>query len=113
MGENFDTNKNADIKKALEAIERINNKGEIDMSVSAVCKNENGEKYAFVTFSDGVREAEGSIPKCKINRNQGFADIEVQQLEKYMRDNLTDLKKMAAGVDIFSAFLDSGGTSNI
>ena len=84
------------------------NKGELNMRVSAICKNENGEKYAYVTFSDGVREAEGCIPKCKIDRNEGFANIEVQQLEKYMRDNLTELKKMAAGVDIFSAFLDTG-----
>ncbi|SHJ59502.1 hypothetical protein [Pseudobutyrivibrio xylanivorans] len=107
MGENFDTNNYSDIKKALDAIEKNNNKGELDMNVSAVCQNETGEKYAFVTFSDGVREAEGSIPKCRIIRNQGFADIEIQQLEKYMRDNLRQLKKMAAGVDIFSAFLES------
>ena len=104
MSENFDINSNNDIKKALDAIENNGNKGELNMAVSAICKNESGEKYAFVTFSDGVREAEGSIPKCNIIRNQGFAEIEVQQLEKYMQENLAQLKKMAAGVDIFSAF---------
>ncbi len=80
------------------------NVGELTMSVSAICKNENGDKYAFVTFTDGVRDAEGRIPQCKITSNNGFAEIEVVQLEKYMRDNLTDLKKMAANIDIFSAF---------
>ena len=80
------------------------NNGELNMSVSAVCKKDNGDKYAFVTFTDGVRDAEGRIPECKIISNNGFAAIEVQQLEKYMRDNLTSLKKMAAGIDIFSAF---------
>lgn len=80
------------------------NNGELNMSVSAICQNDKGEKYAFVTFSDGVRDAEGRIPECKIITNNGFAVIEVDQLEKYMRDNLTDLKKMAAGIDIFSAF---------
>ena len=111
MSENFETGKNsglnAEIKNALETIERNANNGEINMKVSAICRNESGEKYAFVTFSDGVREAEGVIPKCEINRNQGFADIEIQQLEKYMQDNLDELKKMSAEVDIFSAFLDS------
>ena len=104
MSENFDINSNNDIKKALDAIENNGNKGELNMAVSAICQNESGEKYAFVTFSDGVREAEGSIPKCNIIRNKGFAEIEVQQLEKYMQENLAQLKKMVAGVDIFSAF---------
>ena len=78
--------------------------GELNMSVSAVCQNESGKKYAFVTFTDGVRSSEGRIPECKIHKNEGFAEIEIVQLEKYMRDHLQELKKMAAGIDIFSAF---------
>ncbi len=80
------------------------NAGELNMSVSAVCHNDKGESYAFVTFTDGVRNAEGKIPECKIISNDGFATIEIQELEKYMRENLRDLKKMAAGIDIFAAF---------
>ena len=30
------------------------NHGELNMSVSAVCQNDKGQKYAFVTFSDGL-----------------------------------------------------------
>ena len=78
--------------------------GELNMSVSAVCRNEQGNKYAFVTFNDGVRTAEGKIPDCKIIKNDGFAEIEVQQLERYLKEHLTELKKMAASIDIFSAF---------
>ena len=78
--------------------------GELNMSVSAVCRNEHGDKYAFVTFTDGVRTAEGKIPDCKIIKNDGFAEIEVQQLEKYLKEHLTELKKTAASIDIFSAF---------
>jgi len=78
--------------------------GELKMSVSAVCRSEQGDKYAFVTFQDGVRTAEGKIPECKIMKNDGFAEIEVQQLELYLKENLADLKKMAASIDIFSAF---------
>ena len=80
------------------------NSGELNMSVSAICHNEKGEKYAFATFSDGVRNAEGRIPECRIIKNNGFAEIEVEQLEKYMQDHLNELKKMAANIDIFSAF---------
>ena len=80
------------------------NTGEVNMSVSAVCQNEQGDKFAYVTFSDGVRNAEGLIPECKLISNDGFAEIEVEQLEKYMQEHLSELKKMAAGIDIFSAF---------
>jgi hypothetical protein len=78
--------------------------GELNMSVSAVCRNEQGDKYAFVTFTDGIRTAEGKIPDCKVIKNDGFAEIELQQLERYLKEHLTDLKKMAASIDIFSAF---------
>lgn len=80
------------------------NAGELKMSVSAICHNDKGDKYAFVTFSDGVRTAEGRIPECNILKNDGFAEIEVKELEKYMSEHLSELKKMAAGIDIFSAF---------
>lgn len=81
------------------------NQGELNMSVSAICHTDDGEKYAFVSFSDGVRTAEGKIPDCKIISNDGFAAIEVEQLEKYMVDNLGELKKMASGINIFEAFI--------
>ncbi len=88
----------------LKPEEKENTKGEIDMSVSPICLAKNGEKYAFVTFSDGVRNAEGKIPDCRIIKNNGFAKIEVAQLEKYMFENLKHLKKMAAGINVFDAF---------
>ena len=80
------------------------NAGELNMSVSAICQNDQGKKYAFVTFTDGVRNAEGRIPECNILTNNGFAEIEVKELERYMSEHLPELKKMAAGVDIFAAF---------
>ena len=92
MSENFDIG------------EKKKNPGEVSMSVSAICHNDAGEKYAFVSFSDGVRTAEGKIPDCKITSNNGFAALEVEQLEKYMTENLSDLKKMATGINIFDAF---------
>ena len=37
----------------------------LEMSVSQIFRK-NGEKYAFVSFTDGKRKAEGKIPSCKI-----------------------------------------------
>ena len=78
---------------------------EMNMSVSAVCMKD-GEKYAFVSFNDGKRFAEGKIPDCKIVSNKGFTQEEVGMLEIYMRSELRQLKKMAAGVRLIDAFMD-------
>ena len=39
MSENFDINDNTDLKKALDTIKRGDNKGEVNMAVSAICYN--------------------------------------------------------------------------
>lgn len=76
----------------------------MNMTVSSVC-TKNGEKYAFVSFMDGERFAEGKIPDCKIMTNKGFSQEEVEQLEAYMLIELQQLKKMAAGIRWIDAFM--------
>lgn len=39
----------------------MNNNDELHMQVSPIC-NKNGEKLAYITFSDSVRRAEGETP---------------------------------------------------
>jgi len=78
---------------------------ELNMSVSAVCMKD-GEKFAFVSFSDEKRFAEGKIPDCKIITNKGFTEDEIGMLEIYMRSELRNLKKMAAGVRLIDAFME-------
>lgn len=79
---------------------------EMQLSVSPVCSKD-GEKFAFVTFTDGecnaqeLRVAEGKIPDCKIISSKGFDEGEVGMLEMYMKQNLLQLKKMAAGIRLF------------
>ncbi|MCI6811713.1 MAG: hypothetical protein PUI41_08340 [Lachnospiraceae bacterium] len=77
-------------------------KKEIKMTVSPICAKE-GKKYAFVAFADGSRTAEGKIPDCKILSNVGFSKSEVEQLEAYMRSELEELKKLAAGIRLIDA----------
>ena len=77
---------------------------ELKMSVSPVCSKD-GKQYAFVSFTDGERSAEGRIPECKIISNKGFSDEEVSQMENYMQNELGKLKRMAAGIHVLDAFM--------
>lgn len=77
---------------------------ELKMSVSPICTKD-GNKYAFVSFTDGKRSAEGKIPDCKIISNDGFSDEEVEKLEYYMQQELPQIKKMAAGINIMHSFM--------
>ena len=77
---------------------------ELKMSVSPICVKDK-EKYAFVSFTDGKRIAEGKIPECKVITSNGFTQTEVEQLEDYMRRELTQLKKMAAGIRLIDAIM--------
>ena len=79
-------------------------KDTLNMSVSPICQKD-GKKVAYVSFSDGRREAEGEIPSCKIIRNKGFETDEVEQLENYLKKELSSLKSMAAKINVFDAFL--------
>ena len=69
-----------------------------DRQVSSIC-NKNGEKVAYITFSDSKRQAEGEIPKCMINSNNGFSEDEIHALEEYMRQNLDMLKGLAKDIN--------------
>lgn len=82
---------------------------ELKMSVSPICAKD-GKKYAFVSFTDGKRTAEGKIPDCKITASDGFGRDEVVQLEDYMSRELPQLKKMAAGINIMKSFMNDTKT---
>lgn len=82
---------------------------ELKMSVSPICTKD-GKKYAFVSFTDGKRTAEGKIPDCKITDCDGFSSDEVMQLEDYMSRELPQLKKMAAGINILKNFMNDAKT---
>ena len=77
---------------------------DVNLTVSQVFAKD-GEKYAFVSFSQGQRVAEGKIPDCKIISNKGFTEEEVSELENYMQNELAKLKRMAAGIRLLDAFM--------
>ncbi len=84
--------------------QQTNDTDEINMQVSPICYKD-GEKKAYVTFSDRSRNAEGEIPKCVILSNDGFSKEEIMQLEDYMEKNLEMLKSMAASVNPLKALM--------
>lgn len=77
----------------------------VELFVSGVCHNPQGETYAFVQFTKGKKVAEGKIPACEIVKNEGFSEEEKKQFEEYMRENLATLKRKASGINAFTALM--------
>ena len=77
----------------------------MNMLVSGVITNKEGQKQAYVSFEEGACFAEGVIPDCKITKQRGFTDDEVRQLEDYLKANLTSLKKEAAKINPLTAIM--------
>ncbi len=75
---------------------------ELSMSVSSVC-GEPGHMYAFVRFEDKGRYCEYKFPDVELKVNDGFTEDELVQLKFYVKNNILQLKKMAASVDPFHA----------
>ncbi len=77
---------------------------EMKMTVSPICTDKTGKKkYAYVTFTDGKKYAEGKIPDCEITENRGFTEEEVAGLHFYMKTNLKELKHIASQINVFEA----------
>ena len=79
--------------------------GSVDIKVSGVF-SKSGKQIAYVSFTDGEKNAEGVIPECVIIRNKGFTKDEASQLEAYMKKELTALKKMASGINVVKALME-------
>lgn len=77
---------------------------EVNMSVSPICMK-NGAKVAYVRFAQGDKWAEGVIPRCDIIKSQGYTESECEALENYMKRELKELKKMAAGINVLDAIM--------
>lgn len=77
---------------------------EVTLNLSGVV-GKDGQKIAYVRFSRGDDFAEGYIPDCIFTKVQGFTEDEVSMLTDYLRANLTDLKKRAAGINPLTAIM--------
>ncbi|MBP5265716.1 MAG: hypothetical protein J6Z06_02700, partial [Lachnospiraceae bacterium] len=71
----------------IDSSKEPNASEELSLNVSAICERD-GQKMAYVTFSDETRHAEGEIPACIITKSHGFTESEVLDLQQYMLANL-------------------------
>ncbi len=77
---------------------------EVKLDISGVTEKD-GKKRAYVLFTRGRDYAEGYIPECVLTKVQGFTDEESESLQRYLKANLTELKKRAAKVNPISAMM--------
>ncbi len=52
-----------------------------------------------------IKKISRYIPDCIFTKVQGFTDYEVSMLTDYLRANLTELKKRAAGINPLTAIM--------
>lgn len=52
-----------------------------------------------------IQKTSRYIPDCIFTKVQGFTDYEVSMLTDYLRANLTELKKRAAGINPLTAIM--------
>lgn len=106
MSENFELNFSMKNKEALPA-DTGPDRSRMEMTVSPVCGS-GDNSYAFVSFQEGEKFAEGKIPSCEMIRSRGFSEEELAGLRTYMQADLKHLKQLAAGQNVFKAmFKDS------
>ena len=75
------------------------------ITVSGITQSKDGVKVAYVCFEDEGRMAELTIPDRKLISNKGFDEEEMDQINSYLMDNMTMLKKTAAGINPFTAMM--------
>lgn len=79
---------------------------ELSLQISGVTEKD-GKKQAHICFRGDGRYAEGTIPDCVLSRCEGFSEEEKEQLIRYLRENLTELKRTAARINPLHAILNS------
>ncbi len=78
--------------------------GEVNMLVSGILQKD-GRKFVRVSFQRGRDYAEGTLPEGKIESWAGFADWEVQQLERFIQVNREEILEQAKAVNPLRNFL--------
>ncbi len=67
--------------------------------------SKNGKPMVAVRFERGTDHAEGSVPECKITKNNGFSEEEVSMLNEYLVNNKGDIISRAKSISGISHLL--------
>jgi hypothetical protein len=69
------------------------------MTYSAILRNKDNKKIVRVIFERGsepnVQRAEGVLPDCVIDHQNGYSAEEISSLEEYMKSNLSEIMDRA------------------
>ena len=72
------------------------------MTYSAILRDKENKKLVRVTFERGsgkdVQTAEGVLPDCRIVKQNGYSSEEIESLEAYLRNNLSQIMDMAKAI---------------
>lgn len=77
---------------------------ELKMTISGIVPKD-GRRNIYVVFEDGNRKAEGCVPDCIIEKNEGFQAEEVKMLEWYMKQNLDMIREQAKHINPIKALM--------
>lgn len=70
----------------------------VNMLVSGIINRE-GRRFARVSFIRGRDIAEGVVPDGIVDHVEGFSDVEVAKLERYLRENCGEIMEQARRVN--------------
>ena len=90
--------------RTLVQVEAKQMNDEIKMSVSSMTRTKD-DKAVYVLFEDGDKNAEISLPACKLISNRGFSDEEITQLTDYVRNEQDSIYALAKQINPMKAFL--------
>ncbi|MBR4759941.1 MAG: hypothetical protein IK078_07330 [Lachnospiraceae bacterium] len=77
---------------------------DITMSVSAMTRSKDS-KAVYVFFQDENRSAELSLPECKVLKNDGFDEGEIQKLCEYVDSERDVIYNMAKQINPVKALM--------
>lgn len=75
----------------------MNHEEEVKLTHSGILASK-GRKHVSVCFERGKDTAEGSIPECRITKNHGFSDEEVEGLEGYLEQKCDEIFAKAKAI---------------
>lgn len=77
---------------------------EIKMSVSSFIRKD-GEKSIFVLFSDKNNSVEFALPECRLIKNNGFSQEDINSLLEYIKNEQDYIYQIAKKVNPMKGFL--------
>ena len=77
---------------------------DIKMSVSSMTRN-GDNKAVYVFFQDGKKSAEFALPECRVVKNSGFDEEEIEKLREYVDGERESIFGMARKINPVKALM--------